>query len=283
MQLTSSSLSLSTSPASQTSLSENDLEDAAVWVVSKLEHEKSTDFFDVEGRFHHLLGDLYNATQTALKFLFVQHFEVPYIWIHRRDWISYFNPQNMRTRVDFLTYEELWRVQSLGQKYCALIERRKSVDALYSRLEIDDDYFNGEVRRKLDSVEMVADAIEWLNMKYKEHKRDLFGSSLDGGEENVEAPKHKLPSRISAYEVARKSVVSKLADVHRLLRLVELLLITHCRILESRRPMSFSTTRLRTRTTSSTIPSSVRRHMLNNSPSWTSVLQTWTLFLLERA
>jgi transcription elongation factor SPT6 len=215
MQLATSALSATTSLASHTSLAENDLEAAAVWVVNKLDREKRADFFEDTGRYHHLLGDLLSATQTALRFLFVQHFEVPYIWVHRRDWISYFNPQDMRTRVDFLTFQELWRVQSLGEKYRALIERRNAVDALYARLNVDDEYFVTQIRQKLDSAETVADAIEWLNMKYKEHKRDFFGSALDGGEDTIDAPKHKLPSRVSAYEVARKSVVSKLADVGR--------------------------------------------------------------------
>ena len=138
-----------------------------------------------------------------------------YIWAHRRDYISYFNPQDLKTRIDLLSLEDLWRVYSLGQKYRSLVERRKALDSLYSRLSVSDDYFENEIRKKVETVEMVADATEWLGMKYRDDKKQQFDLHFHDDDEHVETKKWKTPSRVSAYEVAKKSIISKLAQVCR--------------------------------------------------------------------
>jgi transcription elongation factor SPT6 len=66
-------------------------------------------------------------------------------------------------------------------------------------------------------VEVVADATEWLAMKYKDKKQDQdrFDFHFYDDEGPSETKKRKMPSRISAYEVAKKSIASKLAKVCR--------------------------------------------------------------------
>lgn len=213
MQLATSSLSRSATLSLHNPLTENDLDDAASWVITRLSPRKERDFFRPDGPYHHLLPDLVQAITCALRYLFVQEFEVPYIWTHKRDYISYFNPHDLGTRVELLTLDELWRVYSVGQKYRSLLERRRALDSNYSRLGVSDDYFENEIRRRVESVEAVADATEWLGMKYRENNRQQFELHFHDDGDQSEAKKWKVPSRVSAYDVAKKSVVSKLADV----------------------------------------------------------------------
>ncbi|KAI6019291.1 hypothetical protein BKA83DRAFT_4495320 [Pisolithus microcarpus] len=83
--------------------------------------------------------------------------EVPCIWTHKRDYISYFNPQEIRTRIDLTSLAELQRIHISGQKYHSLVERRNALFAAYSRLNVED--YHSE---------------RWLSMKYKSRKQDTF-------------------------------------------------------------------------------------------------------------
>ncbi|KAI0798004.1 transcription elongation factor Spt6 [Abortiporus biennis] len=212
MQLATSSLSRSSTLSLHNALTENDLDDAASWVITRLSGRKERDFFRPDGQFHRMLPDLVQAITCALRYLFVEEMEVPYIWTHKRDYISYFNPSDLRTRVELLTLDDLWRVYTIGQKYRSLLERRKALDALYTRLGASDDYYENEIRRRVETVEFVADATEWLGLKFKEGKKQQFELHFHDDEEEPEAKKWKAPSRISAYDLAKKSVVSKLAQ-----------------------------------------------------------------------
>lgn len=213
MQLATSSLSQSSSLSLHTPLTDADLDDAAGWVTLRLSPTKARDFFSPDGIHSHLREDLVLAVSYALRYLFIQEFEVPYIWTYKRDYISYFNPKDLRARVELLTLPELWRIYALGQKYRSLAERRNALDSAYVRLGVEDKYYDNDIRPQVDSVEVVADATEWLAMKYKDKKQDNFELHFHDDDDQPETKKRKMPSRISGYEIAKKTVVSKLADV----------------------------------------------------------------------
>lgn len=214
MQLATSTLSQSWSLSTQTQLTEADLGDAAMWVTTRLSHEKQKNFFSKDGNSSHLKGALVLAVTFTLRQLFVEQYEVPYIWVHKRDYISYFNVNDVQSHVELLTLPELWQIYTLGQKYRSLLQRRQALGSLYSRLEVNDEYFVEEIQPQIDSVEVVADATEWLSMKYKDKKQDTAVEfRFHDDDEPDQTKKRKMPSRISAYEMAKKSVVSKLADV----------------------------------------------------------------------
>lgn len=213
MQLATSAISESATLYLPDSLSENDLDDAASWVITRLSPRKERDFFRADGEYHRYLPDLVQVITNALRYLFVQRFEVPYVWTHKRDYISYFNPADLRAKVELLSLDDLWRVYKLGQQYRSFLERKKSLDANYAKLGINDEYFDNEVRKRVENVEMVTDATEWLGMKYRDDKtKDKFAMHFHDDEEQAEI-KRKLPSRMSAYELARKTIVAKLAKV----------------------------------------------------------------------
>jgi transcription elongation factor SPT6 len=215
LQLAASTLTQSSGLSTLVPLTLDDLDDASTWVLTRLSERKERDYFRQDGQYFHLLEELVTSITFSLRCLFIQEFEVPYIWVHKRDYISYFNAQDLRSRVDLLSLGELWRVFDLGQKYRSLLERRKVLETYYTSLGVTDEYYEIEIRRKIDSVEMVSDATEWLGMKYKNSSknRDHFELRFHDDEEATNPKRKKLPSRISSYELAKQSVVSKLAEV----------------------------------------------------------------------
>ncbi len=197
-------------------LTKNDLEDASTWVITRLSDRKERDYFRQDGQYFYLLEELVSAITFSLKCLFLQEFEVPYIWVHKRDYISHFSAQDIRTRVELLSLSELWRVFDLGQKYRSLLERKRVLENYYKQLGVSDEYYEMEIRRKIDSVEMVSDATEWLGLKHKVTGKNKDQFELRFHDDEGQATgirKKKLPSRISTYELAKQSVVSKLAEV----------------------------------------------------------------------
>ncbi|KAG6851027.1 hypothetical protein H0H93_004514 [Arthromyces matolae] len=212
MQLATSSLSPSASLSLHTQLTEADLGGAAMWVTQRLSAKKNREFFSDNGPYSHLKGALVMAVTFALRYLFVEEFEVPYIWTHKRDYIRHFDIQDIRSRQELLSLNELWRIYALGQKYRSLIERRGAMRSLYQRFGVTDSYFEDEVSPQVDSVEMVGDCTEWLSMKYKEQKQTENDFHFHDDEDNESIKKRKKPSRVSNYEILKKSIVSRLAQ-----------------------------------------------------------------------
>lgn len=213
MQLATSSLSQSSTLSLHVQLTEADLGGAAMWVTQRLSLRKQQDFFSPDGQHKNLKGALVMAVTFALRYLFVEEYEVPYIWVHKRDYICHFDASEMRTRFELLSLNELWRIHSLGQKYRSLVERRRALSASYERLQVKDDYYEEEIQPQIDGVEVVTDATEWLAMKYKDKKlSSAVEFRFHDDDEPDTTKKRKMPSRISAYEVVKRSIVSKLAQ-----------------------------------------------------------------------
>lgn len=212
MQLATSSLSESSALSLHNALTEHDLGGAASWVTQRLSSRKTREFFSPDGQFQHLQAPLVLAVTAALRFFFVKEFEVPYVWHNKRDYIVHYDVNDIRSRPELLTLPELWKIYALGQKYRSLLERRRALNASYTRLKVDDDYYEKEIVPAIDSVEVVADATEWLTMKYKDKKQDEIDFAFHD-EVPEPAKARKMPSRISAYELSKRSIVAKLAQV----------------------------------------------------------------------
>ncbi|KAJ4487881.1 transcription elongation factor SPT6 [Lentinula aciculospora] len=214
MQLSTSSLSDAASISLHQTITAEDLnKDGARWVTLRLSSAKQTQFFSATGAYQHLQGELVMAVTFALRAMFVDEYEVPFIWTHRRDYISHFDVNDTRSpRLELLSLPELWRIYALGQKYRSLVERRNALSASYNRIGVTDTYYTDEIFPAVDSVELVADTSEWLLMKYKDKKSDAAGFRFHDDDEAEVERKHKMPSRVSAYELAKKSIVSRLAD-----------------------------------------------------------------------
>ena len=105
--------------------------------------------------------------------------------------------------IELISLAELWRINALGQKYCSLLEQENALSAAYTCLKVVDEYFEQTIMPKIDPVEMVADVMEWLSMKYKTNKQDAFDLQFHD-DKDVADRKCKAPSCVSAYEITKK-------------------------------------------------------------------------------
>ncbi|KAI6016992.1 hypothetical protein PISMIDRAFT_647187, partial [Pisolithus microcarpus 441] len=112
-------------------LTKPDVDNATAWDTSCLSTRKTRDYFD-NRLYHSYCNALDLAVSYTLHFLFIQEFEVLYIWTHKCNYISYFNPQEIRTQINLISLSELWRIHVLGQKYCSLVECCNALLAAYS-------------------------------------------------------------------------------------------------------------------------------------------------------
>jgi len=227
MQLSNSTLSPSTALSVHVALTEDDIPGATEWVMRQLANKSALvrlaqaqqiGFVDDEELQLHLASNVHpaeykEAVSYVLRQIFLEELEVPHIWTHKRDQITFFDVERPDYRMDLLAEEELWQINSFGQKYRSLLERLRTVKGLYAKFEVKDDYFEEEIVPRMDSAEMAADATEYLSMKYKSKKQDVNEFRFHDDDEVVADKKKKAPSRTSAYELAKKSLVSKLAEV----------------------------------------------------------------------
>jgi transcription elongation factor SPT6 len=148
----------------------------------------------------------------SIALLFIEHFEVPYIWTHKRDYLNLFDAEQPTYRVEFLHRADLWRIYDLGRKFQALVERRKVLESSYEKIRETNLYYESKIRDELDSVESVADAATWLGIVYRKQRKDQSDFHFHDDEES-EIKKKKLPNRISGYEIVKNTIISKLAEV----------------------------------------------------------------------
>jgi transcription elongation factor SPT6 len=213
MQISSSILSPSTTLAPTVPFGPEDIGKAATWVSPQISAEKKAEFFTTTGTQEDLRTQLVTAISFVLQQLFIEHVEVPYIWTHKRDHLSHFDASDGREHKELLELPELWRIFTLGQKYQSLLERQRALTELYTRLNCRDPYYEEEILPRLDSVDFAADTFEWLMMKYKDKKQEESQFQFYDDEPRETAEKRKIPSSITAYDVAKRSVISKLAQV----------------------------------------------------------------------
>ncbi|KIO20227.1 hypothetical protein M407DRAFT_30136 [Tulasnella calospora MUT 4182] len=210
MQLSSSSLS----PSATLTLHDDfdfsqHLSAAAAWVAMRISPRITRDFFRQGAPHQALLTPLIIAISRILEFMLIRNFEVPYIYTHHHDLISHFDYEK-RVMTELLSRDELWRVGILGMKFRALTERKEILYKTYEKMGVNDDYFDSDLKDHLDSIEAVADASEWLGMKYRQALKDAVEMPED---DSVDVSKRiKKPTRTSPYETAKSTIASKLAE-----------------------------------------------------------------------
>ncbi|KAK4704537.1 transcription elongation factor SPT6, partial [Phenoliferia sp. Uapishka_3] len=192
-------------------IAEEDLEEAATWMASPGRiSARATDMFlnrDDNGNLPPLHDTFLQAVQNTIKFMNVEFLEVPFIWNHRTDFLVFSDPSVPGETVVLLELADLWRISALSVKYRSFANRKQDLRNLYSSLDVEDDYFE-DIYGSLDNVEEVADANDWLAMKYAQRIAEV-NAVRDGAEE---LRKVKRATRESRYENAKRSVISKLAE-----------------------------------------------------------------------
>jgi transcription elongation factor SPT6 len=202
MQLVTSSLTTDTTLSLDPPLAPQELNDAAYWVSLRLGGRIEQQFFHPSGQYTRYIEALISAVQVSLELLFIQHLEVPFIVTHKKDFIWHVDGAN---RIELLSTAELWRVYTLGQKFRAFQERKRGLEALHAKLSAPDDYYRSDIQPKIDSLEAIADATEWLSAQ---HRLELQDASIIDDE-----VKAKRPTRVSTFEVLKKSPINQLVKV----------------------------------------------------------------------
>lgn len=193
---------------------EEDLDEATAWMASRVSPRCTEDFLmkDLDGNFPRLHDEYLEAIKSAIRFLNVNFLEVPFIWHHRSDFLVHFdaNATDPSVRnIAFLNQADLWRISALSVKYRALAHRRTELRTLFDQLDVEDDYFE-DIFSALESVEEVADANDWLAMKYLAKLAEV--KSMKEVDEDGPA-RVKRATRESLYDKAKRNLVSKLAEV----------------------------------------------------------------------
>lgn len=199
----------------------DDLTYAANWMSSRISPVATEQFLlkDVEGRYPRLREQFLKAVEDVIRFVNVDFFEIPFIWAHRGDFLVHRAvPGSGEQDTAFLDQGDCWKIAQLSIKYRALAQRKHELRRTFDGLEVEDEYFE-EGFDALKSVEEATDLAEWVAMKYsvqleaiKADQRRAEEVNAEGGEGDVLRRK-KRATRESAYDHAKRNVVSKLAEV----------------------------------------------------------------------
>lgn len=204
-------------------IAHEDLLDAARWMSRRISTD-CTERFCLEdpttGEPPLLHDEFIQVVRSVLEFINIDFLEVPFIWQHRSDYLVKYGELDQNTgdhteHVVFLQQEDCFRIEQLSIKYRALLTRKQELHALYNSVDLQDEYFD-EYYENLDTIEDAADLADWLTMRHgaklAQHKQDLAaGDDAENG--HSQPQRKKRATRESAYENAKKSVVSKLAEV----------------------------------------------------------------------
>lgn len=206
-------------------IAKEDLPEAARWMSKRISSDITERFCmeDASGELPALYDEFIQAVQYVLEFINVDFLEVPFIWQHRADYIVKYGEHDPVTgktteNIAFLQQDDIFKIEQLSIKYRALLARKQELKALYDSVGLQDDYFD-DYFDNLNTVEDAADLNDWLTMRYGEklaqHKQDTQADEdgLEGSLGQTRPQRKKRATRESAYEMAKKSVVSRLAEV----------------------------------------------------------------------
>lgn len=211
-------------------LLESQLDEATLWVAARIGEAATKEFLlPQDGAEAPLRKHFLAAVKDTLHFLCVDYFEVPFIWVHRRDYFIYHDPNALipsERSKPLLGREDLWKVYSLAIKYRAMLDRKSHLHKLWSKLNVEDSYFN-DLYDQIDSLEEAGDLVEYVTLKYQSRLKEMAAAA--GAEvipEDAEADmvrsvnsagtKLKRATGDSKYEKAKNSLAAAFAQASQL-------------------------------------------------------------------
>lgn len=206
-------------------LRKEELPAAAAWCASRISDDITKEFIQAaDGSIPPLREAFIAAVHRVLQFLCVDYFEVPFIWVHRRDYFIHYDPDAIdpttRSKA-LLAREDLWRIYALAIRYRALLDRKAHLLKLWQKLQIQDEYFT-DTFSGVEGLEEAADLVEWVTTKHQRRLKELSQAAgadiITEGEDaelsqRTSTMKLKRTSSASRYEMAKRSLVSKFAEV----------------------------------------------------------------------
>lgn len=153
--------------------------------IDEFEHEKQwvAYMLAVEKSIEYLPGsDFSDAVAKVLTFIVKQNLEVPFIHVHRRDYLLKTTiigeGDNVETNVEtLLTESDLWRIVQLDVDFHSLSEKRKRVLELQQALKVNDDTLNTFIDNA-NSVTQFQDVHDYINFVYSEELKDIGRKSV---------------------------------------------------------------------------------------------------------
>lgn len=228
---------------SQPLLLAEELEDARDWISSRIDPQLTQNFLTPDlstGQYPRAREHFLSALLQVLKEMHLEFLEVPFIWMHRRDYLV-FSDHEGSAPDHLLDRPHLWKVQTLSFKYRALLDRKSALLNKWNRSDLDpledNDYFH-ELVRRASTVEEVVDVSDWVNTHYapiirqkkqeadamrEEEEQDVIEEEEMDEEGNMvirrrimpkkKSGKLKQSARESRYDRAKKTIISKMVSV----------------------------------------------------------------------
>ena len=126
-----------------------------------------------------LAGVFITTVSAALRMMFVEQLEVPYLWHYKRDAFSVLENQG-QTSVQFLERDELWQLYTLGIRFRAIYARCEQIKTMWNKIrqkkpELENEYLNKTLLASvcMMSVEAAAEGYDWLSYHYPEEVRQI--------------------------------------------------------------------------------------------------------------
>jgi transcription elongation factor SPT6 len=201
-------------------LSSHDLDAAALWIAPKIDPKLTEEYLllDMQGNPRSRLYEPFMAAiKRTLDEMHVKSREVPFIWMHRRDYLMAVDANG--SNKNLMERPHLWRIQALSYEYRSFVDRRMAVERLWHRLGMPEDPYFADYHPRLQTVEEVADLSDWINTRFCKELRQVRQAEEDyastQGLEEGAAQRVKRASRLTSYERAKDSYVAALAAVSR--------------------------------------------------------------------
>lgn len=200
-------------------LDEDQLQAAAFWAAPRISEKLKEEYLQPrrDGSDPPLKTAFYTAVARVLHFLCIDYYEVPFIWVHRRDYFVHHDPTafNASERSkQLLNQDDLWKLYSLAIKYRALQDRKAHLAKLWEKLQVEDVYYD-ELFQTIDSPEEVADLVDYVTLKYQKRLKELAhqaGAEIIPDDAQADAvrngpggTKYKRANSNSRYEKAKDS------------------------------------------------------------------------------
>ncbi|CED84385.1 Transcription elongation factor SPT6 [Phaffia rhodozyma] len=124
-----------------------DIKLAAKWISSRISARTKNTFLSIPIQADELDSSRPNmhlkfltAVEKALGFMFLEHFEVPFVWEHRRDYLVHYATDSQghiipKGMIELITRPELWKIFELGLKYRNLMKRKQGLLSTWEKLK----------------------------------------------------------------------------------------------------------------------------------------------------
>ena len=198
-------------------LTENEFNEKVNWIFEKLLSEKK-ELLQLKP---YLKAPLQRSIRKVLEFIAKESLEVPFIWHHRKDYLLHTFREAVNIKAEdggsteekpalgklisetLLTLDDLWKIVQLDIDFHGILEKKKSVEKIYTMLVIYDSIYS-DTFGKCKSLVDYQDLMDYLQFRYSSQLKDMSIISDEG------APHVKRHSRFGRFERIRNGKIYKL-------------------------------------------------------------------------